>query len=136
MPSDPLSKQERSLLMGKVRSKNTKPEMIVRKLVFGFGYRYRLHTKELPGRPDLVFRGRRKLIFVHGCFWHGHDCTSGTNRPKSNTDYWQEKLNKNKLRDESDKKTLEKMGWDILVVWECELKNLQSVSQKIKSFLK
>lgn len=135
MGSDRISKSERSALMAKVRSKGTAPEMIVRKLAHTLGFRYRLHRKDLPGKPDLVFSGKKKVIFVHGCFWHGHDCPSGANQPRSNIEYWAEKLDRNKNRDKENKRSLEKMGWGVLIVWECEVKDTSSLVQRITSFL-
>lgn len=135
MCSDRISKKERSDLMAKVRSKDTEPEMIVRKIVHEHGFRYRLHRKDLPGKPDLVFSGKKKVIFVHGCFWHGHTCPSGANQPRSNIEYWTEKLDRNKNRDRENTRALKKMGWDVLVIWECEVKNTTLLSKTIMSFL-
>lgn len=132
---DKLSKRQRSELMARVRNKNTKPEVLVRKLVHGLGYRYRLHKKELPGKPDLAFIGKRKVVFVHGCFWHGHNCKSGKNIPSTNQDYWINKLKNNKLRDTKNQRELKKAGWDYLIIWECELKDMKKVRIKIISFL-
>src|SRR3990172_6485597 len=97
--ADRLTKDQRSALMARVRNKNTRPELIVRRLAYRLGYRYRLHQKELPGTPDLAFRGRKKVIFVHGCFWHGHDCAAGRNVPATKIEYWHDKLGKNRERD-------------------------------------
>jgi len=121
--------------MKKVRSKNTKPEMQVRRLVYGMGYRYRLHRSDLPGKPDIAFIGRRKVIFVHGCFWHGHDCPSGRKIPKTNTSYWIQKLRRNQERDIQHRTQLQNEGWEVLVVWECQLKNIELLSQRIHNFL-
>lgn len=125
----------RSQIMSKVHSKNTKPEMIVRRLVYSLGYRYRLHRKELLGKPDLVFFQRKKIIFVHGCFWHAHDCKAGLNKPKSNKEFWMPKLERNAQRDKENVRLLESQGWKILVIWECELKNKECLIGRIKSFL-
>lgn len=114
-----------------------KPEMLVRRLVHGMGYRYRLHRKELPGTPDLVLAGRKKVIFVNGCFWHQHDdpyCKIAR-VPKSNQDYWIPKLTANKERDTKNIKALEAAGWSVLVIWECETKDLDAVAVKIRTFL-
>ncbi len=135
MDGDRFSKSERSALMAKVRSKDTAPEMIVRKLAHSLGFRYRLHRKDLPGKPDLVFSGKKKVIFVHGCFWHGHNCPLGANQPKSNIEYWAKKLARNQNRDKKNKRSLEKMGWDVLIVWECEVKNTSLLAQRVISFL-
>lgn len=125
----------RRRIMQAVKSQNTGLEMIVRRLTHGMGYRYRLHRKDLPGRPDLAFPRRRKVIFVHGCFWHQHDCPKGNRLPRTNQDYWIPKLRRNKLRDEEQKKRLCQMGWSVLVIWECETKNLDALSQRIRTFL-
>lgn len=132
---DTLSIAERSERMSRVRSKDTRSEMIVRRLVYGMGFRYRLHDAHLPGKPDMVFRSRRKVIFVHGCFWHRHKNCSLARMPKSRVNFWQEKLNGNRARDKRSQRQLEKMGWSVLVVWECELKGLDALQQKIEQFL-
>jgi DNA mismatch endonuclease (patch repair protein) len=131
--ADSLSPAERSERMSRIRGKDTKPEMIVRRLVYGLGYRYRLHRKDLPGAPDLVFPGRRKVIFVHGCFWHRHD---GCGRlPKSRLDFWVPKLEANRLRDRRHRDALEALGWNVIVVWECEMKDRTRLAERIDSFL-
>jgi len=107
--------------MSRVRSKDTKPELLVRHLVHGLGFRYRLHEKDLPGCPDLVFRGRRKVIWVHGCFWHGHSCPNGCRVPKSNVEFWVEKKRANVARDRQAMQSIRELGWEALVIWECEL---------------
>jgi DNA mismatch endonuclease (patch repair protein) len=117
---DPLSPEERSKRMSLVRAKDTKPEMRVRRLVHSMGYRYRLHVRNLPGCPDLVFRKWRKVIFVHGCFWHQHDCAMGNRMPKSRVEFWQEKLQGNKKRDARNQRQLKAEGWSVLVIWECQ----------------
>ena len=132
---DRLTAHERSELMRKIRSKDTGPELLVRRVVYSLGYRYRLHVKNLPGKPDLVFQGRKKVIFVHGCFWHGHDCKAGENQPKSNTNYWIKKLQNNIKRDKKNIKAIKAMGWEVLIIWECELKDLKRLTDKIVSFL-
>jgi len=114
-----------------------KPELIVRRLVHSLGYRYRLHKKELPGKPDLVFGTRKKVIFVHGCFWHQHNdpnCKDGR-LPKSRLDYWLSKLEKNKLRDQTNAEQLTNLGWESLVVWECETKDVSALRERIIEFL-
>lgn len=113
---------ERSRIMRCVKAANTGPEMIVRRLLHSLGYRFRLHRKDLPGRPDLVFPSRRKAIFVHGCFWHGHACPRGARKPKANRDYWERKIERNIRRDAANNHELECLGWSVLVLWECELK--------------
>ena len=128
------SPAERARIMASVKAKNTKPEMLVRRLCHAMGYRYRLHRKDLPGAPDLVFPARRKVIFVHGCFWHGHDCRRGARKPKNNADYWRGKISRNRDRDEAAIAALLKVGWTPLVVWECELK-ADNLAQRIQRFL-
>src|SRR5581483_7737979 len=119
---DKLTPARRSENMRRIKSKNMKPELAVRRLVHKLGYRYRLHRKDLPGNPDLVFSSKRKVIFVNGCFWHGHDlegCRDGR-RPKSNTGYWNTKLARNKERDAKNIAALEASGWAVLTIWECD----------------
>lgn len=134
---DKLTPARRSKNMSAIRSKNMKPEMVVRKLVHSLGYRYRLHKKELPGKPDLVFGPRKKAIFVHGCFWHQHDdpnCKDGR-LPKSRLAYWIPKLERNISRDKTNLEKLEAHGWKTLVVWECETKDVSALQARISSFL-
>lgn len=126
---------KRSEIMAAVRSKNTKPEILVRKLVYGMGYRYRLHSARLPGKPDLVFIGRRKVIFVHGCFWHRHKGCSKAGLPKTHADFWEAKLDANAARDLRSQRTLKKEGWRTLVVWQCQLGNVVQLTHRLKSFL-
>lgn len=111
--------------------------MIVRKLVHGMGYRYRLHRHDLPGRPDLVFPGKKKIIFVHGCFWHQHDdpCCKRKNTPKSRIEYWGPKLARNVSRDKEHRQKLKDMGWDVLVIWECQVKDTENMMSIISDFL-
>jgi len=132
---DTITIEKRSEMMSKVRSKNTSPELAVRKLVFALGYRYRLHGKNLPGKPDLVFPGKKKVIFVHGCFWHGHDCKRGS-VPATNKEFWLPKLQKNKLRDSEILSRLDNMGWKTLVIWQCQLKDKDALKNAIDNFLK
>ncbi len=133
--TDTLSPAERSERMGRVRNKDTKPEMRVRRLVHSLGYRYRLHYGRLPGRPDIAFPERRKVIFVHGCFWHRHEGCSRCRMPKSRREYWAPKLEKNRLRDIETRAKLEELGWDVLVVWECETEEAAGLPGRIMSFL-
>jgi DNA mismatch endonuclease (patch repair protein) len=121
--------------MSKIHSKDTKPELALRRLLHGVGYRYRLHDTKLPGKPDLVFPSRRKVIFVNGCFWHGHDCPVGTRLPKSNTQFWADKRRRNCERDLRQQDELLSRGWQPLVVWECELKSDPSLLETIRDFL-
>ena len=135
--ADTLTPPERSLRMSKVKGKNTKPELIVRSLIHQLGFRFRLHAKDLPGNPDLVFRSSRKAIFVHGCFWHRHDDpTCKLSRlPKSRLDFWLPKLEANQRRDTLNIAQLQAQEWHALVIWECQLRDRQSLEQQIKLFL-
>lgn len=121
--------------MAKIRSKDTKPELKIRRALHAIGYRYRLHDRNLPGRPDLVFAGRRKVIFVNGCFWHGHDCPVGSRLPKTNTDFWAEKRRRNQERDAIQRSQLTDMGWTYVDVWECEVLADSSLLEGLKGFL-
>lgn len=132
--TDKASPEKRSWMMRRVRNQNTTPEIKVRKLIFAMGYRYRLHVKSLPGSPDIVFAGRKKAIFVHGCFWHMHDCKRGA-PPESNKNFWYPKLQRNKARDTENLIELERMGWKVLVIWQCQLKNLLELDAAIRAFL-
>jgi DNA mismatch endonuclease (patch repair protein) len=132
---DTVPQSKRSEIMARVRSKDTRPELVVRQVVFALGYRYRLHVKTLPGSPDLVFRSRHKVIFVHGCFWHGHDCARGQ-RPSSNKDFWERKLSKNHDRDQRTLGKLKEAGWDVLTIWECETRNLDELKTRLVEFLR
>lgn len=122
--------------MAQIRKVDTKPEMIVRRLVHAMGYRFRLHRRDLPGAPDLVFPSRRKVIFVHGCFWHRHDCPDGRKLPRSKPEYWGPKLERNKQRDEASVTKLEKLGWNVLALWECQLKDLDQLRGALARFLR
>lgn len=136
--TDNLTAIRRSDNMRRIASKHTKPEMFVRRLVHGMGFRYRLHGEDLPGKPDLVFRGRRKAIFVHGCFWHQHERCIDGRIPRSKTEYWLPKLQRNIDRDASAIAQLNQMGWDVLIVWECELGNekaLDLTKERVSQFL-
>lgn len=121
--------------MRAVKGKDTGPEMIVRRLVYALGFRYRIHGSDLPGKPDLVFPGRRKALFVHGCFWHGHDCKRGARLPATNVGYWSAKITRNRARDRAAIIELERRGWAVLTVWECEMKDGLALSRRLKSFL-
>jgi len=123
--------------MRRIKSKGMKPEMTVRKLAHRLGYRFRLHRNDLPGKPDLVFPGRRKVIFVHGCFWHQHsdpDCRDGR-APRSNLDYWAPKLERNRNRDETALNELRDAGWQVLIIWECETRHMLELEKRIVEFL-
>ena len=132
---DSLTKEQRSATMARVRGKDTGPEMRVRRLVHEMGYRYRLHRRNLPGVPDLAFSSRRKVIFVHGCWWHGHDCPGGRKRPKTNKSYWLPKLERNRTRDAANQAELRARGWGALVLWECQLKDTAGLRKRIGDFL-
>ena len=121
--------------MAAIRSKDTTPEWAVRRMAFAMGFRYRLHVKRLPGKPDLVFPHLRKVIFVHGCFWHGHDCATGRKPPATNAAFWAAKIARNKARDKRDLATLWKTGWQTLVVWECETKDPARLRALLSVFL-
>lgn len=121
--------------MQAVRSKNTRPELLVRRLLHANGYRYRLHSKKLPGCPDLVFPSRKKVLFIHGCWWHGHDCQRGSRIPKTNVVYWTRKIIRNRNRDANSQKLLEAEGWKVFAVWECELNDAASALTQLARFL-
>lgn len=127
--------EAKSRNMAAVRSKDTKPEMVVRRLLHGLGYRYRLHRRDLPGRPDLVFPGRRAVVFVNGCFWHSHDCAKGRRRPVANAVWWEKKLADNRARDEAAVRSLKADGWRVLTVWECATRDLERLSDELRTFL-
>ena len=135
--TDTLSPAARSERMGRVRAKDTKPEMMVRRIVHRMGYRYRLHDKRLPGSPDLVFRSRGKLIFVHGCFWHRHSdpACKLARMPKSRQDFWGPKLEGNRERDDRTRAALDQQGWKQMVVWECECRQIEQLENKLSAFL-
>lgn len=121
--------------MQAVKGANTTPEMTVRRLLASEGYRYRLHRSDLPGRPDIAFVGRRKVIFVHGCFWHGHDCRRGSRMPKTNSAYWSAKIIRNRSRDVRTRAVLSEAGWSVLTVWECETKDRAALIRRLVEFL-
>lgn len=127
-----------SAQMRSIRKKDTKPELVVRRLAHGMGYRYRLHQSDLPGTPDLVFASRKKVIHVHGCFWHQHDCALGRKQPASNRDYWIPKLARNCARDVAAERELRARGWTPLVIWECETreKDESGLKRRIRTFLR
>lgn len=133
--ADTRTAQKRSEIMSKVRSKDTKPELVVRRLIFGMGYRYRLHVTSLPGKPDIVMAGRRKIIDVRGCFWHGHEGCKYGRLPKSREGFWRIKIERNRERDKLNQATLKKDGWQVLVVWQCELKNQEALKARLYEFI-
>lgn len=125
----------RSQTMARVKSRNTKPELLVRRLLTRLGYRYRLHRAGLPGKPDIVFIGRRKAIFVHGCFWHGHDCRRGAREPKTNADYWRAKIARNRVRDGTVRAALAALGWETMIVWECAIGDTGGLEAELAGWL-
>lgn len=133
--TDTVSCERRSANMRAVRSRNTKPEIVVRKIAHQLGYRFRLHRTELPGTPDMAFIGKRKAIFVHGCFWHQHTGCKRATMPKSNVDFWQSKLARNVGRDDEQMRSLNANGWKALVIWECETKNKLQLANRLRNFL-
>ncbi len=126
---------QRSAHMAKIKSKNTKPELLLRKGLHALGFRYRLHDAKLPGKPDLVFPSRKKVVFVNGCFWHGHDCPVGARLPKTNTEFWIEKRERNQARDQRQIALLNVLGWECLVVWECAIKASPGVPTEVTKYL-
>ena len=137
MMTDVLTPEQRRRCMAAIKGRDTKPEMVVRRIVHGMGYRYRLHAADLPGKPDLVFRSRKKVIFVHGCFWHRHNCNLGKPVPATRPEFWQKKLNANRDRDRRNRQKLRQLGWAVLLVWECQTRR-QSAEQlaiRLKAFL-
>jgi len=131
---DNLTKEERSVVMSKVRSKDTKPELTIRYIIHKEGYRYRLHQKALPGKPDLVFAGLGKIINVNGCFWHGHCCKAGR-IPKSNVQFWVNKIEANKARDRKNMRKLNRLGWSVKTIWECQTKNEITLTKRLIKYL-
>ncbi|MCC3270665.1 very short patch repair endonuclease [Arthrobacter gengyunqii] len=137
--ADIVTVDQRSRNMSRIRSKNTKPELLVRRLLHAAGYRFRLHGaaggKLLPGKPDLVFAARRKVIFVNGCFWHLHSCRAGQHAPQNNSEFWAEKRRRTALRDAAAVEALAAAGWESLTVWECELRDLSVLEEQLAAFL-
>ena len=133
--TDVFSKQKRSWIMSRVKGRDTKPEILVRSLVHRMGFRFRLHRPDLPGKPDIVLPRHGKVIFIHGCFWHGHKRCSKSKRPNSNNDFWNRKLNGNIKRDRQFHRELKRMGWNVLVVWECETRKPNELLRKLRRYL-
>jgi len=133
--TDVLTARQRSYCMSSVRSKNTGPERIVRKIIHSLGYRFRVHRADLPGTPDIVLPRLRKIVLVHGCFWHGHSCRHGKRKPSSNCEYWKNKIHRNRVRGKLNERKLKELGWSIFVIWECELKNRPKIENAIQTFL-
>lgn len=134
---DNLSPTDRRRAMRRVRGRDTTPELVVRRLLHAEGYRYRLHGRDLPGKPDIVFVARRRVIFVHGCFWHGHTCPRGSRRPGTRRDYWNAKLDRNAERDRSHARRLRRMGWGVMIVWECQTapRRRPALERRLRRFL-
>ena len=133
--ADVLTKKQRSFNMSRIRGKDTKPEMIVRSMVHRMGFRFRLHGKGLPGKPDLVLPRHEKIIFIHGCYWHMHRCRFGRVVPKTNTEFWQTKRQGNVDRDRRNLRSLRRAGWQVLVIWECWTRDEQKTREKLEAFL-
>jgi len=133
--TDVYGPEKRSAVMRRVKGRNTAPEMAVRRALTKLGARYRLHRKDLPGNPDIVLPGRRLAIFVHGCFWHGHDCARGSRVPKRNREYWVAKVGRNVARDERGREALAALGWRVETIWECELKDAATLDARLAALL-
>lgn len=133
--TDVLTPEQRHRCMSRIRGKGTSPEMCVRRIIHRMGFRYRLHPAELPGKPDLVLSRLRKVVFVHGCFWHMHRCRFGRVKPDTNADFWRKKREGNRQRDARVRRALRKTGWSVLTVWECELRDSSRLHGKLKKFL-
>ncbi|HTI67555.1 MAG TPA: very short patch repair endonuclease [Caulobacteraceae bacterium] len=134
--TDVFTPEQRSAVMRRVPGKNSSAEMTVRRLLTRMGRRYRLHRKDLPGSPDVVMAGRKLAVFVHGCFWHGHDCRRGARAPKANAAYWSAKIERNRARDAAAVAALEAMGWRPVTIWECELKDEPALEARLGEVLK
>lgn len=132
---DTLTREERSERMRRVRSRDTKPEMALRRVVWALGYRYRKNRRDVIGQPDIAFIARRRAIFLHGCFWHRHDCPSGRRAPKSRNGFWEAKFTKNVSRDARVRQDLKATGWRVLVIWECEIRDASRVARRVRKFL-
>lgn len=133
--TDVFSPEKRSSVMRQVKGRNTTPELTVRRALTKLGARFRLHRKDLPGAPDIVLPGRKLAIFVHGCFWHGHDCVRGAREPKANGDYWRAKIGRNRERDAANQAKLAEAGWRAEVIWECALKDEAALKARLRSLL-
>lgn len=132
---DTLSGEQRKRCMSRNRGKHTSPEIIVRQLIYSLGYRYRLHRKGLPGCPDIVFSAKKKVIFINGCYWHRHTCKKGRSKPETRKDFWQTKFFRTKQRDKATRKKLKNIGWQILTIWECQIKNVEKLKKMVTEFL-
>jgi len=132
---DTLTGKQRKRCMSRNRGKDTSPEIIVRQQLYSLGYRYRLHRKDLPGCPDMVFSAKKKVIFINGCYWHRHSCKKGRSKPETRKDFWQTKFFRTKQRDKENRKQLKKLGWQILTIWECQVKDLEKLKKMVTKFL-
>ena len=133
---DPLTPEQRHYNMSRIRSKNTKPEEVVRKYLFSHGFRYRKNDNRYPGKPDLVLPKYKTAVFVHGCFWHQHPGCRNARIPENNREYWQRKFDRNRQRDKEEQKKLEDMGWHVIVVWECEISNKKKRTERLAALVK
>lgn len=133
--TDTVDREKRSEIMSRVGSRDTKPELVVRHIAHGLGFRFRLHRKDLPGRPDIVFPRYRSVIFVHGCFWHRHPSCKYASSPKTRVEYWEDKFRSNVARDARNETLLRDLGWRVMVIWECETKDREAVAERISSYL-
>ncbi len=133
--TDNLTPEQRRYTMSRVKAKDTQPEVLVRRLVSALGFRCRRHDARLPGVPDLVFPRLRKVIFIHGCFWHGHRCKAGRKRPQANRSYWDAKLLRNRVRDRRVRRELRRADWRVLALWECQLKDSERLRRRVQDFL-
>ena len=133
--TDVYSSEKRSAVMRRVKGRNTTPEMTVRRALTRLGARYRLHRKDLPGNPDIVMPGRKLALFVHGCFWHGHDCARGSRVPKQNREYWVAKVGRNVARDARSGEALAALGWRVETIWECDLKDAAALEARLQRLL-
>jgi DNA mismatch endonuclease (patch repair protein) len=132
--ADTVSPSKRSDIMRSVKNQNTSPEILVRKNIYSLGYRYRIHCKKIPGTPDIVFLGKKKAIFIHGCFWHWHGCKR-SRIPKTNSEYWEAKIKRNQERDNKNYRKLVDLGWRVLTIWECEISNKIKLSERLINFI-
>lgn len=133
---DSISTEKRSWVMAQIKGRDTKPEKVVRSLLYNMGYRFRLQKKDLPGKPDIVLAKYRTVIFVHGCYWHRHNCPNGQRIPKSRLEFWLPKLEGNRERDIKNQSLLREQGWNVLVIWECQLRDIETLRKNIRIFLK
>lgn len=134
--TDVFTPEKRSAVMRRVKGRDTGPEKTIRRLLTRLGARYRLQRKDLPGKPDIVMPGRRLALFVHGCFWHGHDCARGARQPKQNADYWLAKIARNRTRDEFSTTALQEQGWRVETIWECEMKDEETLEARLTALLR